>query len=153
MAHAPLESARAIRPATSLLLLTGRLPAPPRLFLACGSLLNFKPAAAPLFTLRGLHRDLQHAVAEGSVGVLGVDTFGQRNLAVEAAVAALGAVVALLVLLALALAFAANHERFVRDFEVDVLFGQAGEVCAHDELAAALEDLDLRRPHASLRRA
>src|SRR4051812_37781780 len=128
-----------IRSLLCQLLLTRRLSAGLRLLFAFSSFPNLKPTTTLLRGALGrLHRDLQHAVAESRVRVLGIDTFGQRNLAIEAAVGALRAVVVLLVLLALTLALAANHERFVREVNINVVFGQAGQVCAHDELTLAL---------------
>ena len=83
------------------------------------------------------------------VALLGFDAIGQRNRTIKASVTPLGAIVALLLILDVAVPLAADDEHILIDLDVDVVPAQARKISADDKVAAALEDFDLRRPQAA----
>src|SRR5687767_958826 len=103
--------------------------------------------AAPLEVARYRHRDLENAVTHRGFRLLGLRALGQRNVAVKAAVAALGEVVAALAI-ALGvrfLALAGERDAVARAFDLDRIARYAGKVRTdHDALALA--------PHVNARR-
>src|SRR3954468_22821621 len=100
-----------LRPAIDQLLLTRSLRPRALRLLAFSSFPDLEPATTLLRgALRGLHRDLQNAVAESRIGLIGIDALRQRDAPIEAAVTALCAVVAPLILFVLLPAFTPNHE-------------------------------------------
>src|SRR5262249_57905676 len=75
------------------------------------------------------------------------DSFRQWNASEETAVAALAAMPAFALLLALLFTLTFKRKRVVGNFHFHIVLRQAGQVGAHDELAASFKNLDLRRPH------
>src|SRR4051812_10259387 len=71
---------------------------------------NFDAARLSATVFTGLHLDLEHAIFERRRGGVRLCSFGQRNRAEEAAVAAFTAVILALALLGLTLTFAGNAD-------------------------------------------
>src|SRR3954451_11220485 len=112
------------------------------------ALLDLDPATLALLLLRQRDRDLQDALLEVGLRLVGVGPRGQRDGAVELAVAAFAAVDPTLVLLLLLAPLPAQHEEVVVDLEMDVLPFHSRQVGADHEVAVPLRDLDLGVPEA-----
>src|SRR6185369_3971423 len=93
-----------------------------------------------------LQRDLQHAVAEGRARRRRVRTLGQGYRPVEAAVASLASVIALLSAGLIIPALALQGYGVLVDFHLDVFLLDSRQVGRHDQLAIALEHFQMRRP-------
>src|SRR5687768_12547014 len=96
----------------------------------------------------GRHGDLEHAVVEARLGLLGDRAFGQRDHSVEAAVGSLAAIVAFAIFFALALALALDGDGILGDLHRDLVLLQAWQVGSNRQLVVVLvlEDLDLGSP-------
>src|SRR5689334_7526811 len=110
------------------------------------AVLDLERTTTPL-TARCIELDLQHAIAKRCRRGIGIRAFGQRNRAVEAAVAPLAPVVAALVRRLLLMSVTLDDDGVLLDFDVDVLTLDARQIRLDDELAFALHHLDVRRPH------
>src|SRR4051812_47684200 len=99
------------------------------------------------FRLRG-HRDddFENSLMEVSGRLRGLRTFGKRDRAVEAAIAALAVVVSLALFLRLLLALALDRDQAIGDLHLDVVLAQPREIGADHELSLPLQHLDFRRP-------
>src|SRR5262245_28808731 len=108
------------------------------------ALLDFDESPA----LRGLwalgRRDPQYAFLKLSHNLVFVDVFGQPDRAAEAAKAALGEVVALLLLLALGLLLALDGEQAVVKAHLDILLVDAGQINLDDEFPVLVADINVR---------
>src|SRR4051794_24898802 len=91
---------------------------------ALDALADFQSTRTELPTRRGGHRHLEHAADDAGGGLVGVDTFGQRNGAVEASVAAL-AVVGAGMPFRPWLPLALDGEHVILDLDHDVVLRQA----------------------------
>src|SRR5437660_11542842 len=86
-----------------------------------GSSLDLDAAAAARLAPRCWYGDFEHTVTEVRVGLVGLDAFRERDVAMEAAVGALTVKVALPVLLMLLAPLAADRDGVVRDLNLDVV--------------------------------
>src|SRR5436305_1913602 len=109
---------------------------------------DLNPAALRRLALRQGDGDLEDAVLEVGLRLLGVDPLRQGDGAVEVPVAPLATVEALLALLALLPPLPLEDEGIVADLDVDVLLPRPWQVGADDQLAVPLTHLDLRIPEA-----
>src|SRR5947199_459979 len=110
--------------------------------------LDLDPPPLALLLLRQRDRDLEDAVLEVGLRLIGAHPLGERDGAVELAVAALAAVDTPLVPLLLLAPLPVQHEVVVVDLQVDVLLLHPRQVGADHEVAAPLRDLDLGIPEA-----
>src|SRR5262249_54877324 len=102
---------------------------------------------------RSRYRNLEHAVLDARLRLIGDRALPQRNDAVERAVAALDTIDAVPLLFALLRALTRYRDRIVADLDDDVFGLDAGDAGADDQLAAALDHGDSRRPRHDRRRA
>src|SRR5688572_22971053 len=111
-------------------------------------LTNVDLPALLLRPARGVEGHVEYAILEVRLGGLRVDAFGQRDAAVEAAVAALAVIEAatLLAFFTARLALALQDELVTFQAEFHVFLLHAGKVRANVQLAAFLAHLDLRHP-------
>src|ERR1700738_85292 len=96
--------------------------------------------------LRHWNGDLQDTVFAASVNLLRVDSVGQGDGAIEAAVAAFGATNAAALLLELVFALTLEDEFVAVYLDVDIFGFESGDLGADDVLVVALRDLDCRYP-------
>src|SRR5687768_3019868 len=80
---------------------------------------------------------------------VGNRAFGQRHDAIEAAIAALGAVIALAIFLVLFAPLAFDRNRAVVDVDFYVVFFQTRQIGTHDVVISALKCFHLGRPEAA----
>src|SRR5262245_16854222 len=107
---------------------------------------NFETTASPrLFGWRG-HRDLEHAILERRLGLIRDHAFGKRNDAMEPAITPLRAVHAFALLFVLTMTLAFNRQLTLSDVHLHIIFGEAGQIDADEELAASVEHFHIRGP-------
>src|SRR5687767_551579 len=95
-----------------------------------------------LLLLRHRQRHLEHTILERRIARFAGDSFRERERAMEATVAPLGAIVVVAVLDLLLGAFSRDGEHAVVDLHLDVLLAQPRQIGAHDEILAAAERLE-----------
>src|SRR5262249_62242777 len=91
-------------------------------------------------------RDREHAVLEVRRDPVGVNSGRHRKRTLERAIAALGEVEVLLLLLFFALLLALDRQRAVGEFDVDVLFVHARKLRRDLEGLALVDDVDAGPP-------
>jgi len=108
-------------------------------FCSRGPLFDLEAASSRDVLRRRRHGDLEYAVAELGVRLIGHRAFRQRDHAPGAAVAALGTIDAAAFLFLFATAFALNGDRTIGYIDLDVLLLEPRKFSPDDELVAALE--------------
>src|SRR3982751_3761299 len=109
----------------------------------CGTAIADLERPPALLLARRIQLDFEHTIAERCGRRLRVGAFGQRDRAVEAAVAPLAAVVAALIRRLLLLALALDDHRVLLDAHVHVVALDARQIRLDHQLAVTLEHLDV----------
>jgi len=105
--------------------------------------LNLDAPTPRPFVLRYRHRDFEHAILERGFCVFRVCPSGQRDTAIKSAVASLAHPIAFLGLFMFLAPLALNRQSIIGELDFDVLFLEARQIKADDELIITLEDLNL----------